>query len=170
MDLLLKNRAVRALACFGRSPALLGHGDALQGELEPITTIFGTVDDLFDVQEHFRIVQLLTKLLEEGMDLGKDEIHFATDGREKEQVGIESAALHEGCRHTPVTGSLAQPIVFLAAEVHGYGHELVGTVGPKLCDPPVARPLRISGSRRRAYNCMINSASLGVAFVGIGPP
>src|SRR5438477_5768637 len=73
---------IRALACFGRGPALLGNGDALQGELEPITTIFGAVDDLLDVQEHFRIIQLLTKLLEEGMDLGKDEIHFATDGRE----------------------------------------------------------------------------------------
>ena len=60
------------------------------------------------------------------MQLGEDEIHFAADRWLQEKVDVNNAILNERRRHAPVAGGLPHPVIFLAAQIHGDFHKVIG--------------------------------------------
>src|SRR5713101_3005704 len=91
-----------------------------------------------DVGEGVRIVRLLAKFFEEGIDLGENEEHFSAATRLQKEVFVERALQHEGRSHIPITTHLAKPSIFLAGKrIHNFD-ELVGALRPEFRREPVS--------------------------------
>src|SRR5690348_1235470 len=88
---------------FLRGSAFLGHGDALQGELQAVAAELSALDELFDAGQGFGIAEFFAEFAEEGMDLRENEKHFAADGGLQKKFQVDGAAQRERRGHAPIS-------------------------------------------------------------------
>src|SRR5579864_34048 len=127
------------LACLALGSLLAKHLDPLEREFQTFAAELGTRDYVLNVGEQVRVSHFLPQVLEKGMNLRQQKIHFAAHCRLEEHFFIEHALERERRCHAPVAANLAEPIVLLPAQVADNFHEVFGTLGPELGEPPVSR-------------------------------
>src|SRR5271155_3613143 len=92
-----------------------------------------------DVAEGIGIVGLLAKFLNEGMDLGENEEHFAATARLQKEFFIERAVEHERRSHIPIAAHLSNPCALLAGQRTRNLYQLIGALRPEFRRKPVPR-------------------------------
>src|SRR5271155_1106782 len=92
-----------------------------------------------DVAEGIGIVGLLAKFLNEGMDLGENEEHFAATARLQKEFFIERAVEHERRSHIPIAAHLSNPCTLLARQRTRNLYQLIGSLRPEFRRKPVPR-------------------------------
>src|SRR5438067_954912 len=107
--------------------------------LEMSAAQLGTINCFFRKQKQVGVFRLFADFLQEGADLGEHKVQFTAEGWLKKQFFANDSVQHKSCSDSPVTPYLAEPVVFLRAEIHDHLHEVISASGPERGEPPLAR-------------------------------
>src|SRR5258708_21663131 len=105
------------LARFAFRPLLTHRFDALDHELQTISSPFRTRNCLLEIEERFGIVQFLAQFLDERMDFGVDQKQLTTETWLQKQLFVQHPLQDKARNDPPVAADLPQPVVLLCA--HG---------------------------------------------------
>src|SRR5208337_3321997 len=93
--------------------------------------------NLLNIRKRLGVVHLFPEFLQEGMNLGENEKHFAANAGLKEEFFVDGAVQYQRCGHIPVAADLAHPGIFLTGECVSDFQDVGGALRPEFRRKPV---------------------------------